>query len=115
MIGFIELWISQSPSLYEKLYSTAWRPVTEFVSTQFNATRQTSHDPAFSRISERSLEDILKDARDRYDESETPFVRMHDQDGALPDLDRDLSLLLENVDADLVILISDWNHLKRVT
>jgi hypothetical protein len=65
-----------------------------------HATRLTSPDPSFSEISERSLEDVLKDAQDQYDESETPFVRMHAQDGALPDLDRDLSLLLENIDGE---------------
>ncbi|OWK34110.1 AAA family ATPase [Fimbriiglobus ruber] len=65
-----------------------------------HAAKQESSYPSPSKISERTLEEVLRDVRTQYDESETPFVRMREQDGALPSLDRNLSLLLENVDTE---------------
>lgn len=65
-----------------------------------HAKKGTSPAPSNSKILERPLEDVLKDAQNKYDDSETPSVRMQDQDGALPDPDRDLSLLLDNFDTE---------------
>lgn len=48
----------------------------------------------------QALDEILRRVRAQYDDSETPFVRMQEQDDAFPDLDRDLGLLLESVTSE---------------